>query len=163
MFGRKIIDSRRTAPSELRVQFERIAQMQAELDSLRMAAERPSRKKKVNETDLYADILALNQTAAAARQYEVAYHLLAAALHAAEIARDTERIEAILRLAIQQGVAVDGELNHPMAADNARKRGNTPLYESLAGTARAKLAQIESQRVIDERQVVPNQDVLEDE
>jgi hypothetical protein len=32
--------------SDLRVQFERIAQMQAELDHLRMASERPARRKK---------------------------------------------------------------------------------------------------------------------
>ena len=32
--------------ADLKVQFERIAQMQAELDSMRMASERKSRKKK---------------------------------------------------------------------------------------------------------------------
>jgi hypothetical protein len=32
--------------ADLKIQFERIAQMQAELDSLRMASERASRKKK---------------------------------------------------------------------------------------------------------------------
>ena len=68
--------------------------------------------------------------------HEVAYHLLAAALHAAEITGDTSRIEAIVHLAVEQGAAVDDQIDHPLATGNARKRGNTPLYESLAGTAR---------------------------
>jgi hypothetical protein len=37
------------------------------------------------------------------------------------------------------------------------------MYESLAATARAKLAQIESERVIEENQASGDQDLLEDE
>ena len=53
--------------------------------------------------------------------------------------------------------------NRGLAGANARKRGITPMYESLAATARAKLAQIESERVIEENQASGNQDLLEDE
>lgn len=115
-----------------------------------------------NNPDLYADILALNRSAAAASQYEVAYHLLAAALHAAEIAGDTNRIETVVRLAAEQGAVVNRQVAHPLAAVNAKARGNTPMYESLAATARARLTQIKSARLIAKNQALPNQDVLED-
>jgi hypothetical protein len=116
----------------------------------------------VNSTDLYADILALNQTAAAASQYEVAYHLLAAALHAADVSDDPARIETVLRLAAEQGAAVNSRVEHPLAAVNAAARGNTPIYESLAATARARLAQINAERLIARTEVLRNQDALED-
>jgi hypothetical protein len=43
---RELRDAVAQNAADLKIQFERIAQMQAELDSLRMAAERRSRKKK---------------------------------------------------------------------------------------------------------------------
>jgi hypothetical protein len=116
----------------------------------------------VNESDLYSEILALNQIAVAARQYEVAYHLLAAALHAADVGHDTKRIEAIVRLATEQGAAVNSRADHPMAAVNARARGNTPMYDSLAATARARLAHIKSERLIAKNRFLPNQAVVKD-
>lgn len=49
---RELRDAVAQNAADLRIQFERIAQMQAELDSLRMAAERRSRKKKSATTPL---------------------------------------------------------------------------------------------------------------
>jgi hypothetical protein len=43
---RELRDAVAQNAADLKIQFERIAQMQAELDSLRMASERASRKKK---------------------------------------------------------------------------------------------------------------------
>jgi hypothetical protein len=37
-----------------------------------------------------------------------------------------------------------------MSASNAKHRGHTALYESLAATARAKLANLETRRLLDE-------------
>jgi hypothetical protein len=105
----------------------------------------------VNDTDLYEQILSLNATAAEAGQFEVAYHLLAAALHAAATGRDRSRIEAVIRLADNQGAAVEAAHDHPMSASNARTRGHSPLYDTLMATARGRLAQLDSQRIIDEQ------------
>ena len=103
----------------------------------------------MDQSKLFIDILRLNETAAAAGHFEVAYHLLSAALHVAEIASDRAQIETVIALAVTQETAVDADPNHPMASRNARGRGNTPLYQSLVLTARGRLAQIEVQRVLD--------------
>ena len=93
--------------------------------------------------DLFTKIISLNSLAAEAGQFEVAFHLLAAALHAAEDERDKERIESVIRLASRQALAVEAIADHPMSSTNARRRGNIPLYESLLGTARGKLARLD--------------------
>src|SRR5262245_21468747 len=99
---------------------------------------------------LFTAIISLNSEAAKAREFEVAYHLLAAALHAAEKTNDEDGIEDVRRLATDQGAAVDAVPDHPLASVNATRRGTMPLYETLLMMARAKLAQIKAQRVIDE-------------
>ena len=103
----------------------------------------------MDKPDLYTSIVSLNRSAADARQFEVAYHLLAAALHAAEVSGDKGQIEEVIQLARQQGSAVDSAPNHPLSTVNARKRGNTPLYASLIAMARGKLERIDSQRLIE--------------
>jgi uncharacterized protein with PhoU and TrkA domain len=99
--------------------------------------------------DLYTAIVKLNGEAAEMRVFEVAYHLLAAALHAAAISNDEDGIQAVIRLAAAQGAAVDAAHDHRMATMNATRRGTTPLYETLVTNARAKLEQIHAQRIID--------------
>jgi hypothetical protein len=49
---RELRDALAQHTADLKVQFERIAQMQAELDSLRMASARASRKKKSPPTPM---------------------------------------------------------------------------------------------------------------
>ena len=48
----KVVRAVEQNAADLKTQFERIAQMQAELDSLRMKSERASRKKKAVTTPL---------------------------------------------------------------------------------------------------------------
>jgi hypothetical protein len=100
--------------------------------------------------DLYTSIIKLNGKAAEARAFEVAYHLLAAALHAAEMSNDEDRIQAVIQLAIGQGAAVDAIEDHPMASAHAVHRGTTPLYGTLIMMARARLTQINANRIIGE-------------
>jgi len=100
------------------------------------------------QSDLYDTIIRLNADAVEARAFEVAYHLLAAALHAAEDSNDEHGIEEVIRLATDQGAAVDAMEDHPMASINATRRGTMPLYATLTTMARAKLAQIHAQEII---------------
>lgn len=101
--------------------------------------------------DLYKSIVRLNESAVYTGQFEVSYHLLSAALHAAEAAGDRERIEAVIRLAGQQASAIDAEPDRPPSTQHAAQRDSTPLFESLAATARTKLARIDARRVIGDR------------
>jgi hypothetical protein len=117
----------------------------------------------MDKTDLYTSIVLLNRAAADARQFEVAYHLLAAALHAAEVSGDKNQIEEVILLAGQQGSAVDAAPNHPLSTVNARKRGNTPLYSSLIAMARGKLERIDSQRAMQKHRASANQEVIKDD
>jgi len=104
----------------------------------------------VDDIELYDQILRLNAAAVQARHFEVAYHLLAAALHAAEASSDLLRIDQVVRLADQQGSALESVADHPMSASNAKKRGNNAMYESLVATARAKFAYLETRRLLDQ-------------
>src|SRR5215510_11591892 len=101
------------------------------------------------DRDLYNAIIGLNAMAAEARAFEVAYHLLAAALHAAEDSNDVDAVEEVIRLAIDQGAAIDAMEDHPMASNNATRRGTMPLYQTLIMMARGKLAQIHAHQIID--------------
>jgi len=105
----------------------------------------------MDHSHLYTAIIRLNAEAAEAQAFEVAYHLLAAALHAAENSTDEHGIEEVIRLATDQGAAVDALEDHPMASINAARRGTTPLYATLATMARAKLAQINAHEIIDRK------------
>ena len=93
---------------------------------------------------LFPEILELNRRAVDAQTFEVAYHLLAAALHAA--ADDVEGINRVMALALQQGEALDARFDHAMSSERAAHRGNEPMYQSLATNAEAKLAQVRAER-----------------
>jgi hypothetical protein len=100
---------------------------------------------------LFDDIVSLNGQAARNGQFEVAYHLLAAALHAAQDAGDVVGIEQIIALAEQQESAVDAiDPSHSMSSERAHQRGNPSLYQSLISTANAKRAQLDAEQVIQE-------------
>ena len=92
---------------------------------------------------LFSRILALNAEAVASGNFETAYHLLAAALHAAKSSGDLNGIERVSALAEQQGADVDAIYpDHAIASASATRRGTTPLFRSLVGTADAMRAQL---------------------
>ena len=81
---------------------------------------------------LLAETLELNRRAAETRDYEVAYHLLMAALHLADHARDAAALERIARLAKEQGAAVEAvQPPHHLSRAQAQLRGQTALFDSL--------------------------------
>jgi hypothetical protein len=76
--------------------------------------------------------LELNRRAAAEGDYPVAYHLLMAALHAADRARDAQGLELIIARAREQSAAVEAvQPAHPLARVHAHARGQTALFDSL--------------------------------
>jgi hypothetical protein len=89
--------------------------------------------------DLYARLLAANADAMAVHLYEVAYHALAAALHAAEPLEDPERFDAVERLAGRQQELINHQApDHRLATRSAGERGHAGLFPTLAAQARAK-------------------------
>jgi hypothetical protein len=56
---------------------------------------------------MLSDVLNLNAAAAARGDFEVAYHLLMAALHLADHEKDSAALERITTLAGEQGKAVE--------------------------------------------------------
>ena len=87
---------------------------------------------------LFDEIMELNRRAVNVGEFEVAYHLLAAALHAA--GDDETRIDAVMELAREQADIVDAQPDHPLGHERATSRGTTPLFHSLVTTAEAQSA-----------------------
>lgn len=78
------------------------------------------------------ELLQLNARAAAAGEFEVAYHLLMAALHAADHAQDQAVLDRITALAREQGAAVEAvQPSHHLARSQAQSRGQTSVFDSL--------------------------------
>lgn len=97
--------------------------------------------------ELYALAWSLHERARAAGRHEVAYHALAAALHAAEDVSDHQRITAVAERAQQEQERIDRELpGHRFATATQVAREardgthHTPLYTMLARTAVAARA-----------------------
>ena len=77
-------------------------------------------------------ILRLNADAAAHDEYEVAYHLLMAALHVADHAHDFGALERITKLTQEQGAQLEAlQPPHQLSRAHARVRGQTAVFDSL--------------------------------
>jgi hypothetical protein len=99
-------------------------------------------------TQLLRRLLEVNSEAADIGEYEVAYHALMAALHAAEgVAEETNSDETILEIADiakRQGARLEKvEPTHQLSKAAARTRGHSSVYETLlvhADSARQRVA-----------------------
>jgi hypothetical protein len=93
------------------------------------------------------EILKLNGEAAASGEYEVAYHLLMAALHVVDHGRDPKALERIAALAREQGEALERvQPPHQLSRSQAQQRGQTALYDSLAAHIEAVRLRLRSDR-----------------
>ena len=103
------------------------------------------------DTDVKARVLAdqllrINRSSYAAGRFEVAYHVLSAALHCAEELIDLEMAVVVQRRAEQQQGELDQtEPPHALSTDGAARRGTHPLFTSLGRTAHAAGARIKAQ------------------
>jgi len=75
--------------------------------------------------------------------FEVAYHALMAALHAAEVERNVEAVQRIKRLGAEQERVIETlRPVHPLSHSAARERGTNSVYHTLqihADTVRLRL------------------------
>jgi hypothetical protein len=98
----------------------------------------------MNSSNLIERLVACSTDAAAANLYEVAYHALMAALHAAEAADDLSALRDITEIAQRQERAIESvSPPHRLARVSAQARGTVPLYSSLALHIEAVRARIE--------------------
>jgi hypothetical protein len=87
---------------------------------------------------LFARLLEMHREAFENERFDVAYHLLAAALHAAEELQSAERLGTVGAIAEQRQRALDAqEPNHRLSTTSANHRGGLPQYTALVGIAQA--------------------------
>ncbi len=98
-------------------------------------------------TRVLADqLLRINGTSYAAGHFQVAYHVLSAALHCAEDLLDLELAAFVQERAERQQAELDRtEPPHPLSTVGASRRGTHPLFTSLSRTAHAAHARIKAQ------------------
>jgi hypothetical protein len=93
------------------------------------------------------EILALNARAAASGNYEVAYHLLMAALHHADHAGDEAALARLSKIAKKQGDAVEAvQPAHHLCRRHAEARGQTALFDSFQAHIDAVRLRLQSAR-----------------
>lgn len=91
------------------------------------------------------DALDLFNAARAARQYEVAYHALAALLHTGESLEDPGECERVERLAKECRTHIDAsQPDSRLSSQQARTRGNESIFRQLGLTAHAARLRIEA-------------------
>jgi hypothetical protein len=76
----------------------------------------------------------------AGRHFEVAYHVLAAALHCAHEVQDGELVWAVQKRAEEQGRWIDTNApDHRLSSRSARARSGNSIFASLTGEAKVML------------------------
>jgi hypothetical protein len=87
----------------------------------------------------------LFNAARAAEQYEVAYHALAAALHAGENLADQETCRLVEQYATECRQWIDVHLpRHKLSSQSAQARGHDSIYRQLTITAQSTRLRLES-------------------
>lgn len=98
---------------------------------------------------LYSHLLEMHQNAAEAGRPELGYHLLAAALHAAEELGSLERLAHVRQLAKDCQKELDAARpEHRLSSGAAQRRGNTAQYTALAAIAAAASGRISADRTL---------------
>ena len=95
----------------------------------------------------FQQLMAINEASFADGRYEVAYHALMAALHAAQDASDVEHLRAVERAAEQQQVRIDAEApSHRLSSHEAKKHGALGIYRMAARQASARASMVQHSR-----------------
>ena len=96
-------------------------------------------------SELRSAALELFKAARAADQYKVAYHALAAALHAGEALNDQETCRVIERYADECRKWLDTHVpEHKLSSRSAQAHGHEGIFRQLALTALSARLRIES-------------------
>ena len=82
-------------------------------------------------------------------EHQVAYHVLAGVLHAAESLRQREMLDQVAALARDHGRSIDqNEPKHPLSAQSASIRGHQSIFEQLAVTCAAARARLKAEDLV---------------
>ena len=96
--------------------------------------------------DLYRRLTAINQEAFTAREYDVAYHALMAALHCAQTLKDAHGLGDIERTAQEQLAWIDSHApDYEHSTSSAHKRGHLSIYHTLARQAGTRVRIIQAE------------------
>jgi hypothetical protein len=108
-----------------------------------MADQEPARQ-------LYERILDMHEQAFRDGRFDLAYHLLAAALHAAEELNSIDLLSDISDLAAKSQKSID-ELKpeHRLSSNSAHHRGNHAQYTALVGIAAAAKGRISADHALE--------------
>jgi len=103
-------------------------------------------------------LMELHEQLFSEERFEAAYHVLAAALHIAE-ELDLERLSSVGRLSTARQAEIDRtNPGHSISSASSNRRGNTPLYATLALTARAATGKIRAAQAL-QRSRKPREDL----
>lgn len=95
---------------------------------------------------MLSELLTMNAQAASRGEYDVAYHLLMAALHAADHEKDAAAVERIAGLAKEQGAAIERlQPSHLLSRAQAQTRGQTAVFDSLLAHVEAVRLRLQSE------------------
>jgi len=98
---------------------------------------------------LYRTLMQMHEDTFAAGLFEVSYHLLAAALHAAEEADNLELITRVEMQATQRQAEIDrSQPQHKVSSASAAGRGNFALFTALSATAGAARGRIAADQAV---------------
>jgi hypothetical protein len=98
---------------------------------------------------LYRTLMQMHEETFDAGLLEVSYHLLAAALHAAEKVNDIERLGRLETLATQRQAEIDRtQPQHKVSSASANGRGNFALFTSLSAIASAARGRIAADQAV---------------
>jgi hypothetical protein len=97
-------------------------------------------------TKLRDRLLQLHAEARAIGEHQVAYHALAAALHAAESLRQYDTLEQVAALAREHGQWIDlNQPKHPLSAQSAAVRGHQSIFEQLVAMCASVRARLKAE------------------
>jgi len=83
----------------------------------------------------FDSLMVISRESADAGTFDVAYHALAAAMHAAEAAKDLVALDHVLDQCVAQDAMLEGiSPPHHLSTKGAQKRHTVPLYKSLRAT-----------------------------
>ena len=96
---------------------------------------------------LFHEVMTLHERAAAEGEYEVAYHCLMAALHLADHHGDEAALDEVEAAVREVGTTIESlSPSHPLARENADKRGQPPLVDSMLAHVKAVRARLHAEQ-----------------
>jgi len=97
-----------------------------------------------NASDIYEQLIDISEMSFAGGHYEVAYHVLIAALYWANDLHSIQRLQAVERLANEQINWIDTYYpSYKHSTESARVRGNQGIYDTLLRQAASMIRVLE--------------------